>query len=1040
MRFTVLGPIGIDGVTPGAPLVRRLLAELLVHRNRPVAQDVLIDALWEGEPPPAAISSFQSKVSRLRRLLAPGELRTTPTGYVLVVADDAYDVAEFERLAAGGSTPHEVIASCRTALSLWRGSAFEAAANDPLVEPVAQRLEIVRFQTMQRHADALLEVGRWEDALVAATAMIAENEFADEPRVVQVRALAGTGRKVEALRAYEDYRKLLAEETGLSPSPPLAALHAEVLDDRTVARHTEPPAALPLWEVKVPQRPWTGTVRLSGSMVGRQTLTSAVRGWLHAAIAGSPSSVTVVGPAGSGKSIALHELVKECRKAGGKAHILRSRTPTQPLFLPLRAIAEPASAAAVLDDSDAVSSSALLVGARAYAYRLVDQARHDGLTAIAFDDLQLADPGTVEVAAALVELVSSSAEAVPLVVVIATRLLPPGSELDLLLERMSREPNHRHWTLQPLGEESLHSMIRSRTGSDPSAPLVAALHRASGGNAYTALEVLRTLNESRGLFVDAAGRVHADPLVVSAAPGSLRSEYSTRVRTLGSAARTTLAVSSMVDVVGDDLRSVTGFDREEFDDAVAEVTALLGIGLATTDIWLRPHELTRESVRSALTDAERIAVHLRAMEYFRAMAAADDSMAARFFEHATAAGKLDDRDLVRAAERAGSAALASMRWAAAADCLEFVANRTNDHATLARAGLAHFRNHDPVGCRRCLVPAIDGARRAGDVRIEASATTTWQRSELSLVANGGSFDRDRLLAGADRWAPVAGLRAEAFALAAESAFAQGAHTDGRRLVESVDVRSLGPDEHQAHAALAFARGLCELGVLDLADAAQSFETVRAHAVAGDDAWRLAWALGRLSLVALHRGELDEALAWCDAARQVERPTNNWAELAITETIAASAHAAAGRVDDALDAAEDALSLTRRSSYDTTRAPALSVLLHCAVQRADVDHAVAVLSDMRDSIGSRATRPWAALAAHHLGVAIASSDEWRPSAAGQVLSIHHLTPTALRCATGRDPDGAAQVLLVAAAERGVRHTFGWPFSVPELAQRSSNSVR
>ena len=42
-------------------------------------------------------------------------------------------------------------------------------------------------------------------------------------------ALAASGRNAEALRVYDDFRRLLGDELGIEPSPALAAQHADLL-------------------------------------------------------------------------------------------------------------------------------------------------------------------------------------------------------------------------------------------------------------------------------------------------------------------------------------------------------------------------------------------------------------------------------------------------------------------------------------------------------------------------------------------------------------------------------------------------------------------------------------------------------------------------------------------------------------------------------------------------------------------------------------------------------------------------------------------
>src|ERR1700728_3642481 len=98
-QFGVLGPLQMSAggalVPLGAPKQRAVLAMLLMRRNRAVSVDALIDAVWDGDPVPAARTSIQSYVSTLRRLVrdAGGNPNTVlaraPPGYRLNVADPA---------------------------------------------------------------------------------------------------------------------------------------------------------------------------------------------------------------------------------------------------------------------------------------------------------------------------------------------------------------------------------------------------------------------------------------------------------------------------------------------------------------------------------------------------------------------------------------------------------------------------------------------------------------------------------------------------------------------------------------------------------------------------------------------------------------------------------------------------------------------------------------------------------------------------------------------------------------------------------------
>ena len=99
-------------------------------------------------------------------------------------------------------------------------------------------------------------------------------------------ALAAAGRHVEALRVYDDFRRLLADELGVEPSPALAARHVELL--RGGAGLVRPRHRLP--------SPVT-------SFLGRDQLVADAVG-----LAATSRVVTLLGPGGVGKTRLLIEV------------------------------------------------------------------------------------------------------------------------------------------------------------------------------------------------------------------------------------------------------------------------------------------------------------------------------------------------------------------------------------------------------------------------------------------------------------------------------------------------------------------------------------------------------------------------------------------------------------------------------------------------------------------------------------------------------------------------------------------------------------
>src|SRR5690242_2404072 len=75
LRVAVLGPLevrrGSVERTPSAPMARRALAVLLLHAGAFVPVSLLIDELWDDEPPRLARKTVQTYMYQLRRALRP---------------------------------------------------------------------------------------------------------------------------------------------------------------------------------------------------------------------------------------------------------------------------------------------------------------------------------------------------------------------------------------------------------------------------------------------------------------------------------------------------------------------------------------------------------------------------------------------------------------------------------------------------------------------------------------------------------------------------------------------------------------------------------------------------------------------------------------------------------------------------------------------------------------------------------------------------------------------------------------------------------
>jgi predicted ATPase/DNA-binding SARP family transcriptional activator len=233
----VLGPLEVvrDGerVRLGSRQQRRLLAVLLVHADQVVSRDRLIDVLWGDAPPPSATQTLRGLVSRLRKTLGDNRLETCPPGYRLGVATVEVDALCFEELVAVGlgasERPEVALGVFDEALGLWRGLPYAEFVSEEFAGAEVARLVELRARAIEERAGALLELSRPEDVIGELEAQIAVEPFRERLRALLMLALARAGRPVESLRAYDEFRRFLADEVGVVPSPGLQALNDDIV-------------------------------------------------------------------------------------------------------------------------------------------------------------------------------------------------------------------------------------------------------------------------------------------------------------------------------------------------------------------------------------------------------------------------------------------------------------------------------------------------------------------------------------------------------------------------------------------------------------------------------------------------------------------------------------------------------------------------------------------------------------------------------------------------------------------------------------------
>jgi DNA-binding SARP family transcriptional activator len=325
LRFGVLGPIEVSCagglVALGGGRDRLVLAALLLNADQLTLTSQLIAWLWE-RPPTTAKAQVHNMISRLRKRLGDGTgdlILSRPGGYELRLGGHELDLAEFRGLVEKGRQARAdgrleaAVSTFDEALALWRGPALTDVAAD-FADETRHTLHEELLAAAEAQLSAELALGRHDDVLRKVATLIVDHPYRERLREIKMMALAGAGRRADALAAYQDAYRCLVEDLGVEPGRPLRHLEQRILsDDLVLAPHT--PGTL------VPRQlpPMTAVI------TGRDELIGEVCDALRARTPAGPV-VVLVGPGGVGKTtVAL-----------AAAHVIGDWFPDGQLYADLR--------------------------------------------------------------------------------------------------------------------------------------------------------------------------------------------------------------------------------------------------------------------------------------------------------------------------------------------------------------------------------------------------------------------------------------------------------------------------------------------------------------------------------------------------------------------------------------------------------------------------------------------------------------------------------------------------------------------------------
>jgi DNA-binding SARP family transcriptional activator/DNA-binding CsgD family transcriptional regulator/tetratricopeptide (TPR) repeat protein len=618
MKVWVLGTLEVShadrAVSVRGPLPRRLLALLALTPGREVGADRLVHGLWGADAPPAAASTLQSHVARLRRdLCVPDVVRTGRHGYVLDVTEDDVDALVLERDVDRGSTAllagrvDEASTVLADALSLWRGTPYAEFSGCEPLEAEAERLCGVRLDALERRISADLGRAGVAPPVAELEALVRWHPRRESFWGLLMCAQYRAGRRADALAAYQRARTTLAAELGIDPGPALQELERLVLAQ-------DPSMDGPAVSSLLPPRRTGGSYPEQVALVEREAHLDTLRALHGEALAGSGRLVLVHGEAGVGKSALVREWGAGARERAavlwGACDPLSSPRPLGPLVDVAPLLGPTVEELLRSGERDGLFEAALAA--------LEDR----GPAVLVVEDLHWADMSTLD----LLRFLARRLEGTHALVVATYRddHLQPSDPLRVMLGDIASQPVVRRVEV-PLLSPAGVAELAAESGLD-----VAALHRETGGNAFFVTEVVAS----------GGGQL----------PATVQDAVLARVHRLSPQARIALESAAVVGsrVEPALVHALPDVTAEAIDECVTS-----GMLRFEAPAYGFRHEIVRQSVLSGIGPGRLGALHWQVLDRLRAMPMSPRPFA-RLAEHAAMAG--DGPAVVEFAVAAGDSA------------------------------------------------------------------------------------------------------------------------------------------------------------------------------------------------------------------------------------------------------------------------------------------------------------------------------------------------------------------------------------------------
>ena len=227
---------------------KALFKYLILHRERGVSRDQLMEALWPDGDPAASANSLRVTVHSLRKTLSTG---VTPLGRDAFISyeDNSYtfrhaagltvDVDEFERHWSAGrqleqaGAPDAARREFEAAERAYGGDLLEEDPYEDWLLLRREALQDIYLTVLGRLSDGCLEREDWEGCILRCQRILACDPCREDIYRRLILSHVRLGQPSRARRWFEVCARVLRRELDLSPAEETVALYRRLLGGRT---------------------------------------------------------------------------------------------------------------------------------------------------------------------------------------------------------------------------------------------------------------------------------------------------------------------------------------------------------------------------------------------------------------------------------------------------------------------------------------------------------------------------------------------------------------------------------------------------------------------------------------------------------------------------------------------------------------------------------------------------------------------------------------------------------------------------------------